>query len=162
MKALASALLLIAIVSQASADSPDYWVTAQIDAFVRSSPTDSWKPRYSAPFGVRTGYGTGIILTDRTITDPKIPNCYSFTFMTKTGADEHSLGEEVEVTEYPGDNFCGLREGAQIIELAVMGITVEQGSTTTFEFPFLDGQTIRYELTQKWQLAPRVGEQSPM
>ena len=147
------ALLCLIMTTPAHADTAatqDYWVAAQIDAFVRSSESDAWKPRYSAPFGVRTGYGTGIILTDRTNTDPAVPNCYSFTF-TAQSADPQSLVEEIEVVEYRGDNFCGNLDPSKTIHLATIDLKAEQGETTHLQFPFLDGEEVRFDLKQDWK-----------
>jgi hypothetical protein len=139
--------------SQAGADS-DYWVDYQVVEMVRSQPTDPWTPRYSDPFGVRLGYGGGVTLTDRTLTDPKVPNCYSFSFTPNAVNGLASLQQELEITEYHGDAFCTPSDPQKISRLALIDLTVLQNETTTLELPFIEGEEVKVELTQTWKIVP--------
>jgi len=132
----------------------DYWVSYQVTESVRSLPTDPWVVRYSEPFGVRTGYGSGVVQSYKTISDPAEPNCYGFSFDATSASGMDSLNEELSISRWHGDVFCTPSDPARIEVLGTIDVSVVQNQTTTLRFPFLADQEVKIELTPSWRPIP--------
>jgi hypothetical protein len=130
----------------------DFWVDYHLTASVRKSEREPWTLRFNAPFGVRVGYGSGLILREVGLGADQ-PNCYDFSFTAKSANRLASLFQNLKVTAYHGDSFCDVADEAKGNLIASFDITVIQDATTVLQLPFLAGEEVKFELNQNWKPA---------